>query len=173
MPIQTRLRPLTPSTEELREYIALCNQIENASEDEAGPLIARWNARAGMEYTYPEFLSYYGAVSIETFVGEMLLGQPTYVPDLTYPELREVLCARLALELSDAVDSYFLGWLEVNLPGSNVSNLIYWPNIWFGDESINELSHDQILAYAMARSGRCFPDAPADVPMPYPLPAKS
>jgi hypothetical protein len=175
MPIPPRLRPPTPSAEEMREYIALCNQIENAPRDDVGPLLDRWNARAGTSSTQAEVQAYYGVVDIETFVGEMLLGVPALVPDLTYDELRAVLQSVSGNELSEAVASYYLNWLEVNLPGAGISDLLYWPNQWFNDDAMLqvELTPDQILAYAMARSGRTFPDAPANVPMPYPTPAGS
>ena len=172
MPIPARLRPPTPSVEELREYTALCNQIEDAPASDVEPLLARWNARAGRSYTRAEFKTYYGAVDTETFVGEMLLGAPALVPDLTYAELSAVLRSELDHELSGAVGSYYLEWLDVNLPGANISDLLYWPNQWFNDEAMLqvELTPDQFLAYAMARAGRHFADAPADVPVPYTMP---
>lgn len=173
MPVPERLRPPTPSVAEFREYIALCDRIEDAAPSDVEPLLARWNARAGRTYTHAEFKTYYGAVDVETFVGEMLLGEPAVVSDLTYAELRAVLESAAGNELSEAVASYYLNWLDVNLPGANVSDLLYWPNEWFGDESMLqvELTPDQMLAYAMAKSGRQFADAP-DVPLPYPMPAK-
>ncbi|MBN9120409.1 MAG: hypothetical protein J0I06_14835 [Planctomycetes bacterium] len=172
MPVPPRLRPPTPSAEEVREYVALCRQIEDAHRDDVGPLLARWNARAGRSYTQAEFQAYYGSVAVETFVGEMLLGVPALVPDLTYDEFRDVLRSAVGNELSEAVASYYLNWLEANLPGANVSDLLYWPNEWFRDEAMLqvELTPDQVLAYAMARSGRRVPGAPADVPMPYAMP---
>lgn len=172
MPIPLRLRPPIPSVEEMREYTALCNQIEDAPSSDADALLALWNARAGRTYAQAEFKAYYGAVDTETFVGEMLLGAPAFVPDLTYAELHAVLLSTQGHELSESVGSYYLEWLGVNLPGANVSDLVYWPNEWFNDETMLqvELTPDQILAYAMAKSGRPFPDAPANVPMPYAMP---
>jgi hypothetical protein len=173
MPIPPRLRPPPPSVEEFREYMELSRQIEDGLEfrDDVSELLTRWNARAGRTYQPSDF-HYHGAISSETFVGEMLLGEPALVPDLTYDELREVLRSMLDGELSEAVESYSLRWLEANLPGANVSDLIHWPNEWFKNETMlhAELTHDQVLAYAMAKSGRHLPDAPADVPMPYPIP---
>jgi hypothetical protein len=173
MPIPARLRPLTPSREEFGEYMELSRQIEHGLEfrEDVSELLARWNARAGRTYPPSDF-NYHGAIDRETFVGEMLLGQPRLVPDLTYDELREVLRSVRAVELSEAVQSHFLNWLEVNLPGANISDLIYWPNEWFNDEAMLhvELSDDRMLAYAMAKSGRHFPDALAGVTMPYPIP---
>jgi hypothetical protein len=173
MPIPARLRPLTPSREEFSEYTELSRQIEHAIEDRAdvSELLARWNARAGRTYQLSDF-NYHGAIDRDTFVAEMLLGEPALVPDLNYEELREVLRSAVGNELSEAVASYFLNWLEANLPGANISDLIYWPNQWFNDDAMLqvELTPDQILAYAIAKSGRSFPDAPTGVPMPYPIP---
>lgn len=175
MPIPERLHPLTPSAEEFREYMELSQQIEHGLEDRAdvSELLDRWNARAGRAYQPSDF-HYHGAIDRDTFVGEMLLGEPAFVPDLTYAELHEVLRSAVGNELSEAVASYYLNWLEANLPGANVSDLLYWPNQWFDDDAMLqvELTPDQILAYAMARSGRRVPGAPENVPMPYPLPAK-
>lgn len=176
MPIPARLQPPTPSAEEMREYTELSRQIEAGLEDRAdvSELLAHWDARAGRAYPPSDF-RYHGAVSTETFVGTMLLGAPAFVPDVTYAELREVVAAVSTAELSEAVLHYFVAWLDVNLPNAGTTNLMYWPNEWFNDESLlhAELSDDQILAYAMAKSGRCVPGAPAGVPMPYPMPADS
>jgi hypothetical protein len=171
MPIPARLRPPTPAVEEFREYMELSCQIERGLEfrDDVAELLARWNARAGRAYQPSDF-NYHGAIDRETFVGEMLLGTPALVPDLTYDELRAILRSMLNAELSEAVDSYFLEWLEAHLPGANVSDLIHWPNQWFGEELDAELTDEQILAYAMVKSGRRVPGAPSGVPMPYPIP---
>lgn len=176
MPIPARLRPPTPSAEEMREYMELSRQIEAGLEDRAdvSELLAHWNARAGRAYQPSDF-RYHGAISIETFVTTMLLGAPAFVSDLTYTELRGVVAAVGTAEVSEAVLHHFVAWLEVNFPNVDITNLIYWPNHWFNDESLLHagLSDDQILAYAMAKSGRRVPGALADVPMPYPMPADS
>lgn len=84
-------------------------------------------------------------------------------------------------DLSEADDQYYLDWLEAQFPGGNTSDLIHWPDEWFGDASLfrnsngafkpeAELSSDQILAYAMAKSGRRLPGAPENVSLPFPVP---
>ena len=83
--------------------------------------------------------------------------------------------------LPESEVGYYLGWLEAQFPGSNMNNLIYWPDEWFDDSSLfrdangafkpeSDLSNDQILAYAMAKSGRELPGAPKDVPLPFSMP---
>jgi len=172
MPIPERLRPPTPTEQEMRAFMELCSDIENAPAYDVEPLLARWHERAQRTYTHAEFKCYYGAVDTETFVSEMLLGLPAFVPDVTHAEALEVMRAVRAAELSEDVNSYFLQWLDVNLPNCDMTDLIYYSHHWFGDESFLHaaLSDEQVLAYAMARSGRQLPGAPADVPMPYPMP---
>jgi hypothetical protein len=176
MPIPNRLQPPPPTAEDVAAYTDLCREIENgryADEAELNALLARWNARAGREYTLAEFRSYSGSVEIEDFVAEMLMGQPELINDLTYSELRSVLDEVQTAVSSEAELGYYLGWLETNLPGANISDLIYWPNEWFADDAMFhvELTADQILAYAMARSGRRIPGAPENVPLPHPIPS--
>src|SRR5262249_41690693 len=109
------------------------------------------------------------------FVSRMLMGTPKLVPDLTYPELRGVLEAQLSGTFSEPERDYYLDWLDANLPDAIISDLIYWTNEWFGDESLLhlELTPDQILASAMARADRKVPGAPENVPLPHPIPPRT
>jgi hypothetical protein len=86
-----------------------------------------------------------------------------------------------AAAVSEAEIGYYLGWLEAQFPGANMNGLIYWPDAWFPDASLfrdengafkpeSELSNDQVLAYAMAKSGRKLPGAPTEVVLPFPMP---
>jgi hypothetical protein len=158
----------------MREYMELSQEIEEAIEGRVdfNERLARWNARAVRPYSPDEFRYYPASTSRETFVETMLLGAPVMVSDLTYSEAKEVVTVVSTAKLPEAMLNHFIEWLEVNFPNGNITNLIYWPNHWFGDESMLqvELTPDQILAYAMAKSGRRLPGAPANVPMPYPIP---
>ena len=175
MPIPDRLRPPPVSDAELREYMALCDEIETGLEfrEDVPEQLARWNRRMGREFRPSDF-RYHGATDRETFVREALMGSPALVADLTYPELRAVLEEVSTARLTEAEQGYYLDWLEANLPGANVSDLIYWPNEWFADEAMlhAELTPDQILGYAMRASGRVLPDAPRDIELPYAMPGR-
>jgi hypothetical protein len=172
MPIPDRFRLPPISDAELREYMDLSAEIEDGLEfgDDVADLLARWNRRMGREYEPAEF-RYHGATDRSTFVTGALTGTPARVADLTYLELRAVLDEVLSARLSEAEGTYFVFWLEANLPGANVSDLIYWPNEWFKDQSMLHvaLTPDQLLGYAMTASGRVLPDAPR-VELPYPMP---
>ncbi|HVL15883.1 MAG TPA: hypothetical protein VM529_25145 [Gemmata sp.] len=176
MPIPDRLRPPPPTAEEMAHYSDLCLRIEGGSANaETSEMIDRWNRRAARPYSHDEFRYYQASTSCESFVTTMLLGKPSVIPDLTYGELRDVVETVMTAAASEAELNYFIEWLEANLPDSNITNLIYWPNHWFNDESLlhAELNPDQILAYAMMRSGRLIPGAPENVPLPYPIPPRT
>lgn len=173
MPIPERFRR-RPSAAEVKEFTALCHEIEEgvrAGEDVSDKL-ERWNRRCGRAYAPAEFERYYGAVSIETFVKEALLGRAEWVDDLTYAELEAVMAAVCGESLSEAELGFYLEWLDANLPGVSVLDLLDDPEQWFGyvPRLASPMTPRQLLAYAMHAAGRTFPDAPQDVTLPVPHP---
>ena len=177
MPIPDRWRPVLPDPAEIERFSELCDRIENQVEGYEQDL-ATWNARASREYREIEFRKYYGSVDKETFVTEALLRTPAFDPQVTFEELVAVTRAIAEGEggelLDEAVQSYLMEVLDVNLLGAGISDLIYWPNHWFGDEDANpndyELDYSQMVRYALLRSGREVPGCPVHPELPYPLP---
>lgn len=177
MPIPARLRTPPISAKELQAFCKLCDEIEdgvNAGRD-VSALLKQWNRRAGRRHELWEFTSYNAACSKADFVKGALLPKPEFVDDLRYDELRSVLQAVATAEMDAAELTFYLHWLEANLPGSGISDLIYWPDHWFKDPGNAELLHaeltpDQILAYAMMRSGRVVSGAPSNVARPFAMP---
>lgn len=183
MPIPERLR-LSPMTRELiSEMSELCDQIEHTLEsgDDANDLLAEWHRHAGRTCEPHEFMNYWRSIDKEEFVRDALNPKPRFMDDLTYPEVFAVLQSLVKAELKESGSYYYLRWLEAQFPNSNMSDLIYWPDEWFGDASLfrdaggafkpeAELSLDQILAYAMEKSGRSLSDRPNDITLPFPIP---
>ena len=183
MPIPDRLK-LRPASEQLfHEMSALCDAIE--SELEAGKTaeayLLQWHSHAGRHCDPLEFRSYWKAMSKETFVREAINPEPSFDNDVMYSEALSILEAVATATLPEHEIHYYLRWLEAQFPGGNVNNLIYWHDEWFGDallfrdvngafKSEINLSNDQILAYAMLKSGRKLPGAPPDVALPFPMP---
>jgi hypothetical protein len=183
MAIPERLK-LQPVNKKLfDEMLALCDAIERELEsgEDAESLLQRWHLHAQRRCDPYEFQTYWKAVSKETFVHDALNPEPSFDKDVVYSESLAVLNAVSTAAVSEAEIGYYLGWLEAQFPGANMNNLIYWPDEWFGDASLfrdangafkpeSEMSADQILAYAMAKSARKLPGAPTDVAMPFPMP---
>lgn len=157
--------------DELAQFIALCDEIEETvnARGEAAAFLARWNARAGRMYEAREFVSYYGAVDTETFVRMALNGPPRHHDDFGYDEAVAAVDA-IAGGLPEADNDFALAMLECNLPGSEIIDLIYNPDAWFGLATMPELDAAQIVGYAMHRSGRTLAGAPATFDPPVPPP---
>lgn len=173
MPIPERFKRRL-SDAEVAQFIVLCNEIEEGVQSGAdvSAALARWNRRSGRIYTPSEFTTYYGATTTETFVRTALLTiDARMVDDLTYPELEDVLSEVLSGRLSEADGDFYIAWLAANLPGASLTDLIFYPDVWFGygTEALHDLSPREILAYAMHRAGRVLPDAPSlELPVPHP-----
>jgi len=161
----------------------LCTEIENAIErgDDAEELLKKWHKHARRTCKPSEFTNYWRTVDQVEFVREALNPQPRFTHDLTYAEAYAVLEYVVDATLREHELDFYLGWLEAQFPNANMCDLIYWPDEWFGDASLfrnadgsfkreSELSFDQILAYAMAKSSRKLIDAPSEVLLPFPMP---
>lgn len=183
IPARLKLKPVSKKL--LAEMSALCDEIERELEagDTAEALLRRWHSHAQRRCDPHEFRTYWKSVSKDTFVRDALNPEPSLDKDLAYTEALAVLEAVSTAAVSESEISCYLRWLEAQFPDSNMSDLIYWPDEWFDDSSLirdangafrpeSELSNDQILAYAMAKSGRKLPGAPKKVSLPFPLPGK-
>jgi hypothetical protein len=183
MPIPERLKLQPVSKKLLDEMSALCDAIERELEtgESAEALLQQWHSHARRRCDPYEFQTYWKSMSKETFVHEALNPAPSFGKDVVYSEALAVLDAVSQADLPESEIGYYLGWLEVQFPDSNINDLIYWPDEWFGDASLfrdangafkpeSELSNDQILGYAMAKSGRQLPGSPKGVTLPFPMP---
>jgi hypothetical protein len=181
IPERLKLRPV--SKELFDEMSSLCDSIERELEsgEMPEPLLQQWNSHARRRCMPHEFLTYWKAVSRETFVLNALNPEPYFDHQAVYSEARAVLDAIMNPTLPESEVNYYLGWLEAQFPETNMCDLIYWPDEWFGDASLfrdpggafkpdASLSSDQILGYAMAKSGRRLPGTPNDVTLPFPMP---
>ena len=184
MPFPERLRPVPATADDVASMTALCNELEElviagAHEDQADDelradlsrQLERWHGRATRTYRPIEFKTYYGAVDTETFVREALATKPTRVEDLAFQEAVDIFESLANAEGEEWETSYWLGLLEANFPNSNASDLIYWPDQWFGEPDIEELTSEQRVEAVMQRARRRLPDAPAAIALPYPVPS--
>jgi hypothetical protein len=185
MPIPSRFQLTPPSKSLVREMCNLCSEISRLVEQREDPsvLLAQWHRHANHEFKPVDFVSYAGAVDQETFVRDALNPRPRFVADLQYSEAAAVLESVVLVDVTESESSHFLEWLDVQFPGIGISDLIYWPDQWFDNPLLirdaqggfrpeAELSTDQVLGYAMAKSGRALPGAPAGVVLPFPVPKK-
>ncbi len=183
MAIPERLKLQPVSKQLFDEMLMLCDSIERELESGATAevLLQQWHSHGGRRCDPYDFQTYWKAMSKETFVLDALNREPRFDNDVTYSEALAVLDAVRNAAVPESEIQYYLGWLEAQFPGSNMSDLIYWPDEWFGDATLFRypngafkpeaaLSNDQILGYAVARSGRKLPGAPGGTTLPFPMP---
>lgn len=184
MPIPERFRAPRVSKTTVEKLSQLCDEIENGVNrgEDVSLLLEKWHCHAQRTCEPHEFKTYDGSMTKEEFVKGALLSPPGLVNDATYEECKAIALAIMNAEIRNQADqARYLNWLEANFPGSRISDLMFWPNEWFGNDSYfledgqflpgRELSVDQILRYAMLKSGRFLPDAPGNVRLPLPLPS--
>jgi hypothetical protein len=82
----------------------------------------------------------------------------SYDPDLTLERLVEVIDQVIADGVDDLDERQQarLAFLEANLPGAKIAELIQWPGEWFGNRWFEEvaLTADEVAQHALERCGR-------------------
>jgi hypothetical protein len=135
-------------------------------------LLIEWIERCGP--TERSDFQYHGSMSQKQFVRLSLWRHPAPVSDLTFDEAIAVADAINSAELKETLEQWAVSWLEANFPGANASDLLFYPEEWFGEdrEMAEHLTPAQIVRYLSLASGRELPGTPTDIPLPHPLPER-
>ncbi|MEM6531824.1 MAG: hypothetical protein AAF654_04340 [Myxococcota bacterium] len=152
----------------------LCDYIEDGrSVDAVSEMLAEWNGYAHRDYEKHEFESYYQSMDKSEFVTDALMPAGERIDDLKFSEFVAAMDAVTTGVLDEARLGFVMRMLDANLPGSQLSDLIYWPEEWFSDPAAKdlELTTEQLVVYAAARAQRALPDAPP-VELPLPVPTR-
>ncbi|PHM39625.1 hypothetical protein Xmau_02633 [Xenorhabdus mauleonii] len=176
MPIPQRLKPYKPNEEEFARMESLLTQIEdkifdhkNAHVPEIQELINEWNKNASREFEFHEFRDLHSYTDNESFIYSAFY-KIKYIADLGFDEAMALVNIFSENNEHESDVYYAINLLEENFPDTNISDLIFWPDDWFQNETFEaELTSEEILGYAMARSGRFLPDAP-EIELKYPIP---
>jgi hypothetical protein len=85
--------------------------------------------------------------------------EPCAIKDLRYEELVGMIRVICDPESDEDLQSFYIEIIDASLPGADVSDLIFWPNIWFKDESKLhiELSVKEIANYVLAWTEKRLP----------------
>lgn len=181
IPDRLKIRPADEKVvARMLELLAAIEQ-ELEAESDAEFLLQEWYQHANRVYSLDYFQNFWKSTSEESFVRTALNPQPGCDEELQFAEACAVIDAFTSAELSEHEKNYYLEWLELQFPQSNISDLMFWPDEWFGDASLfrdpggafrpeSDLTAEQMVGYAMARSGRTLPGTPGDLVLPHPLP---
>jgi hypothetical protein len=95
-------------------------------------------------------------------VRRLLLSEPRLDPALGWDELVTLLAHLQVGDLPDEDEAQTLAYLEVNLPGAQVGELLAWPGEWFGNRWYEEVAllPEEAAGHLLERCGRDLPGAP-------------
>jgi hypothetical protein len=140
--------------EKLRQLLPLAEEVFRLHE--AGQSYAQQlkeiSRLAGRIVGQHAVLAAFGTADHEYFARKLLIDWDKLPTDLTRAEMLEVLEQLCAVTASPDIEEYWLKVLEVNTGDDQLTNLIYWPGIYFGDSyDGRELSPAKMLEVALAR----------------------
>ncbi|CDG21632.1 conserved protein of unknown function [Xenorhabdus poinarii G6] len=174
MPLPERLKPMKVNRAKISEMTELLQRITKKidsgateSDAELNSMMMNWNAQVVIPHEFSDFRDYSSWISAKEFT-RSAFNQVKYISDLTYSELVSVIDFICNAEGKESEHSYTLDLLEVNFD-ANPSDLIYWPNLWFNNEEVDDLSPEEMAAYLMKKANRHLPDSPP-VELKYPVP---
>ena len=85
--------------------------------------------------------------------------EPRAFEDLTYLQLIDMIEVIADPESEEEIIAYYASIIDYTLPGSEVSDLILWPEEWFQDKKMREidLSSQEIANYLLAWTQKQLP----------------
>lgn len=167
MHLPERLKPIKVSRTKLKQLVELLEQITNeidrgATENDKvlKSMMLEWNSGVASPCEFSDFRDYSSWTSAKEFT-RTALNQTKYLDDLLYEELIQILEFICSAEGSDSEQDYAINLLEINFD-VNPSDLIYWPNEWFGieDEGLDNLTIAEMAGYLMEKVDRHLANSP-------------
>jgi len=170
--IPDRLKLKSADPKQYEFAVKLCTDIELLLEEktEAQLLIDEWNDKisTGLIYEAHNFEHYYASISRDTFIRKALSPSPTFDNLLTYTDSLTVIDIISKANVEEHELDYYLDMLEANFPDAKVSDLLYWPDEWFGNgvDLHIELTNEQKIYCLSSYTNRWFADQPKKILLP-------
>lgn len=158
MELRSQLMP--PQLDEARIALLakLASAIDGAQPGTWEDALDEFNCIAGTSLEWLEFQGVYGGMAHETWVRQVL-SEPyaVKIPDIAYDELLEIF-TRVCTSGHKEHETYFwIKLLEANLADPRISDLLYWPGEYFGDDdNMREMTPKEKLDAAL-KNQRKFP----------------
>jgi len=157
----TPLRPilLKPPIDEIRlaDVVAIVKIVYRRHERGLSyeSELAQLNELTGKQLGYRDICGAFGSVNEETYAHDVLSDTIAYPNDLSQAELLTLLELVMNAEGEDWQYQYWLDLVELNTGCANLSDLIFYPEEYFGpDAPDHDLSAEEILAEATSNHPR-------------------
>lgn len=115
--------------------------------------LAAFNKEAMTSFEAWSFHGISGGQDHDTWVRQVLAGPfERRVADVTRAELVEMVRRVMEADRPEHDTAFWLKMLEINIPDERISDLLFWPDDYFGHEGCNqELSPEQMIDVALGR----------------------
>lgn len=108
---------------------------------------------AGRIISLQQVMGAFGSIDPETFAQKSLVDWHALPRDATEAEMLEMLQLICQAKGTEFQVEYWVECLRVNTGDERLSDLIFWPNEYFGKPTIKDLSAEEILEVALGRAG--------------------
>jgi hypothetical protein len=127
-------------------------EIDCGNEGLVQDQLAAFNREAMTDLAFIDFQGIYGGQDHETWVRKVLAAPyEQRLTDITRAELIEMTRRVMKSDGSEHAVDFWLSMLELNLPNDRVSDLIFWPDEYFGEGSHSrELSPEEVVDIALS-----------------------
>lgn len=149
-----KLRPeLTPprlSEALVARLTLLSEEIDCGEVVQSQPLVDAFNREANTRLGFDDFQGIYGGQGHSTWVRKILSSPyQRRIEDISRAELIEMTRRVMEVDGEEHEIDFWLAMLEINTPNDRISDLIFWPNGYFGDPNYSEeLSAEQVVEIA-------------------------
>jgi len=137
--------------EALVEHLAkIASKLDGGHEENDRELLAEFNRLAGTEIPFSEFQGIYSAEEHFDYVRRVLTAKATAAqPDLDRDGLIEMFTKIDADPCDDAYLSYVFARIKKTFGDDKISDLVFWPNLYFGEGNKPKELTPEVMADAV------------------------
>ncbi|WP_296264586.1 hypothetical protein [Pseudomonas sp. UBA6562] len=156
MKLRTELMPPVLDKALVKRLTYLVSTIDGGDQHAVAPLLQELNQLASAQFDFYELQGIEGGQDHITWARTVLATSSVrLLADVTREELVELVRRVMAAEGPEHSLNFWLEMLEANLPNCAISDLIFWPSVYFeGTAAPRDLSAERVVEIALADSGR-------------------
>lgn len=158
MELRKELQPPLLDENKVAHLTELAQRLNGCDSDleDCASLRSQFNSLAGTNLQISDFY-YSGGTDTDTFVRRALTSKPQKLNDITYEELLELMTRIYNADGTEYELDYWLEFLEVQLGNHKLSDLIYHPKHYFGDDvDRDEMTPKEILDVAITNKPKAI-----------------
>lgn len=163
--MRKELMPPEFDENKVRKLSALAERLDGCRDDfdNCEEFRREFNYLAGADLQKEDF-HFSGWTDAETFVRRVLTPRPQKISDISYDEMLEIITRICHFEGTEHEIDYWIDFLAIQLSNPHLSDLIYYPQQYFGDATAkSDMSPKEILDAAITNKPRVIIAPPSKI----------